>query len=471
MKTQVSPKKGDQGNVLVTTLVITGLLAIVLASYLTMIGSQNTMTARSQGWNTCIAIAEAGIEEAFGHLNMNGATNANLISNGWGLKNGAYFMSRSLDNGYYEVAIVTGLKPVITSTGYAPAPLTLSSVPGPFLAAAGETPSATHYISRTVQVVCKAQGASLSKAIVARDRIDLKGKDVNVDSFHSYDPNGSSYTNGGGWGLYDAAKRRENGDVAVIAGLHDDLKISKSLIRGRVSTGPDGNIKVDKNAVVGSLAWHDGGNKGVQPGWSSDDANFAMPAIARPFNSGIKPIGGFVGTNYYDVILPSGDWKINQFEGKVYVAGDARLLVTSKMEFKDGSSDDDGIEFGPGARLQLYVECKEAKLVGKKRKKKDTSQNLAFNEEGNATNFLYYGLDKNEKLTLSKMDEFVGVIYAPNAAVTIKGGNAKYYKCNVFGSVSGLKVTMERSVNFHYDENIASTDGLRTYVIESWKEL
>ena len=456
------------------TLIITGLLGIVLASYLTMVSSQQTMTARSQSWNTCISLAEAGVEEALTHLNINGTTNIHLASQGWVYTNSVYFMTRELDFGYYDVSIAYGLNPVITSTGYAPAPNTVASSGssvGAFLAKAGDKGTlGLRYIARTVQVVCQNQG-SLNKAIVARDKVVLNGKNVDVDSFDSSNPSSSTPTNGSAWGVYDAAKRRDNGDVAVIEGLSDTLTISSAKVYGRVSTGPAGDIKLNKNATVGSLAWHTAGNTGVQPGYSSSDASFSMPPVVKPYNSAVTPSGGFVGTNYYDTILAAGDWKISQFKGKVYVSGDARLLVTAKVEFKDGASDDDGIEFGPGGRLQLYVDCQDATIVGKKTKKKAVSLQTSFNEDGNATNFVYYGTDKNTTLQLSKMDEYVGVIYAPNANVTLKAGSPKYYHCNVYGSISGYRITLEKNAHFHYDEALVATDSLRKYIISSWKEL
>ena len=111
MKIPRSPQNSERGNILVVTLIITGLLGIVLASYLTMVSSQQTMTARSQSWNTCISLAEAGVEEALTHLNINGTTNVNLASQGWVYTNSVYFMTRELDFGYYDVSIAYGLYP------------------------------------------------------------------------------------------------------------------------------------------------------------------------------------------------------------------------------------------------------------------------------------------------------------------------------------------------------------------------
>ena len=473
MRISSSHNHYERGNILAITMIITVLLGIVLASYLTMVGSQNKMTARSQTWNTCVGIAEAGIEDALTHLNINGTTNFNLACAGWTLSNGLHSVSRNLGAGYYSVTIDYGIKPVITSTGYLPAPLNVVSTPGPFLAAAGNQVSSSagvQYISRTLRVVCRGNG-SLSKAIVARDKVLLNGKNVTVDSYDSYSPSASTYTNGGSYGIYDPAKISDHGDVAVIGGLSDTLKIGKSTVYGRVSTGPDGDIRLDKNAVVGSLAWVNGGNIGVQPGYASSDANFDMPPVVAPFAAAPKPIGGLVGTNYYDVILPAGDWQLGNFKGLVYVSGGARLLVTGNITFDDSATTDEGIEFAAGASLKVYMKGQTARFVGRKTKKKVITTQTCFNEGGNATNFLYYGLNNNTEINLSKMDEFTGIIYAPNANIKLKAGSPKYYRCHVFGALSGYQVTLEKNAHMHYDENISTADNTKNYVIESYQEL
>ena len=48
------------GSVLVVTLVLIGVMGLVLLSYLTMVGNQTKLNARSQTWNSCLVLAEAG---------------------------------------------------------------------------------------------------------------------------------------------------------------------------------------------------------------------------------------------------------------------------------------------------------------------------------------------------------------------------------------------------------------------------
>ena len=211
----------------------------------------------------------------------------------------------------------------------------------------------------------------------------------------------------------------------------------------------------------------------MQDGWATDDANFEIPSVTPPFTTGTTPIGGWIGTNYYKYILTGGvKWVLNgDLEGRVYVAGNAQFYVKKDIKFKDDMASDDGIEFAPGARLELYAGGKEAKFSGGKNKKKAIpSDKLAFNEEGNATNFMFYGTDKMEMVNLSKCDDFTGIVYAPNAEIKLKAGSIKYYRCNVMGALIGKKVTLEKNATFHYDENIANLEA-EAFVVESWSEV
>src|SRR5678815_2011514 len=72
---------GTRGNFLmvaVFTLAIAGALVI---GCLSVVHSQNVNIARSQAWNECIPVIEAGIEEAMAHLNNHADTN--LTSDNW----------------------------------------------------------------------------------------------------------------------------------------------------------------------------------------------------------------------------------------------------------------------------------------------------------------------------------------------------------------------------------------------------
>ena len=93
MKTGLKVKQLMSGHILVATLVIAGVLGIALAAYLNVLHTQNNLTVRSQVWNACMPVVEAGIEEALAHINSTGTTN--WESNGWARDKTANTFSKS----------------------------------------------------------------------------------------------------------------------------------------------------------------------------------------------------------------------------------------------------------------------------------------------------------------------------------------------------------------------------------------
>src|SRR5439155_19811650 len=101
-------------------------VSVGLASYLTMVSTLNTSSTRSLQWNTAMAVAEAGVEEAFAHLNDDAA---NPTANGWisGQSNSQQIYTKRRDftnDGSYCLITISNstVAPVVFSTGKVPGP-------------------------------------------------------------------------------------------------------------------------------------------------------------------------------------------------------------------------------------------------------------------------------------------------------------------------------------------------------------
>ena len=450
------------GSALIVTLLTAVVIGITLASYLTLVSSQNVSTMRSLAWNSTVPVLEAGVEEALSHIhdrlyNHVGVDISNLSGNGWNLgADGWYHKSQTVvGNGTrYEVAIQPVNPPVITSVGYVPAPLTPSSQLGMIFGGLTQTRPVA-YVSRRVRVNTKGV-PRWDKAMAADGQIDLKGNNVQTDSFESCDP---AYSTNG---RYDPAKARDNGDIATNAGLVNSINAGNADIKGHVATGPGGSVVIGSNGAVGSKEWVESGKSGIQPGYTTDDMNIEFPDVKVPFTSGYTtPSGGTVGGvlgllggTTYDYILGTGTYKLSSFKGKVLVTGQATLLVTDSVNF----TGNDQIEIAPGASLKLFVAAPTANIGG----------NGVINNGGNAINFQYYGLPSNTSLSLSGNTAFTGVIYAPDAALSLGGGGNNNYDF-VGGSVTKT-VSINGHFNFHYDECLKNGPA-REYVITAWNEI
>src|SRR5262245_54273296 len=213
MKFRIS-KHTERASTLMVTLFMVGLLGFFLFAYLYLVRTQRGFVARSQGWNAAMAMAEAGIEEALAQLNPGApAPSIDRSANGWGTPtNGIYGpVTRSMtNNSSYSVVYTTDTSPVIISTGTV------------YVASINAT------LTRVVRVTTA--DAGLFKAgLATKYNLDLKGNNVETDSFNSAVASLSTA------GQYDPLKTSTNGDLASIAGI---VNVGNATVNGTVLLGP-----------------------------------------------------------------------------------------------------------------------------------------------------------------------------------------------------------------------------------------
>jgi len=419
-------------SVLLASLLFIAILSLVLASYLGLSAAQTVSVARSQAWNAAIAVAEAGVEESLAQLNAGiGIGALNLAANGWEAKAGGNYgplQPRYLGSNYYDVIIVPGTKPMICSTGYTAAPF--RSAP----------------ISRAVQVTTEYTRLFVS-AMAAKEDIDFKGFNPTTDSFDSSQ------------GPYGSTAPRDHGDVNTTSGF---VNVGNAKLKGKARSGPNGGIVSGSNGSVGSSAWVDGGNTGIQPGWSANDFNVEFPIVYAPYSSGFSPQPGTDGGTNYAYVLDGNKYMTSSLGLKssdvMLVRGHATLYVTGDVLMQSKSQ----ILILPGASLDLYV--------GGDDLTSPTSAVLGqINNQGTAQNFSYYGLPNNTSVSFGGNSAVNSVIYCPSAQFTLGGGGADTFDFQ--GSVMARSIKLNGHFNFHFDEDLAKNGPVRGYVATSWKEL
>ncbi len=294
MKTRISPKTQLRGGTILTVSVICTILAFTAVSYLLLTQHHNRMTMRSQNWNLAISVAEAGIEEGLQHLNQNYTA---LGTDGWSFDGVNYTITRTLDgaNSYTVKLNATSdpMNPSIEARGFVDMPSFAQSQPPAYFAtigANGVSVQRSSRLTRAVRVQCS-RGSLFLASMVAKDKIDLKGNGVMSDSFDSADP--AKSTNG----HYDPAKAGDKGDVASNGGIVGVVSVQNANIFGKAHTGPGGTVEIGSQGGVGSHAWQAAnGYKGIQSGWTTDDANYTFPDTSLPYNSGLDPLPGDIAT-------------------------------------------------------------------------------------------------------------------------------------------------------------------------------
>ncbi len=243
----------------------------------------------------------------------------------------------------------------------------------------------------------------------------------------------------------------------------DTINSGNADIMGHVSTGPGGTVAIGPNGSIGSKAWVEGGNTGVESGYISDDMNVRLTPVSLPATTWLPlPDSGKKGTTiggatYRHVIASSGDYTASTLSGSVYVQSN----VNARVYLRDSVSltGKDEIRIDPRAqRLTVYMEGSQFKLGG----------NGVVNGTGNAGSFLYFGLPSNTAIDFGGNAAFTGAIYAPQAAFTLGGGGKD--EMDFIGASVTKSVKMNGHYNFHYDENLANIGPSRGFVPTAWAE-
>jgi len=424
----------NSGSTLVISLITITIIGLTMASYLSLVSSQNRSTMRSLEWNSALAVAEAGVEEALTHLYHNPDSRN---TEGWVANANGFTKERSLGENKYVVTISTSASsPVITSLAYVRAPLSTEFILPP----------------RAVRVTTTNEGL-FARGMVAKGAIDLNGNNIRTDSFDSTDPLYSTL------GRYDATKAKDGGSVATNSGLTNSFNVGNADIHGSVASGQGGYPTFGPNGGVGPKEWLDAGNTGIYDGWFRDDMNVDFPDVQAPFSGGAyaPASGSYLGTNY-TYLLTSGNYEMSSLsmssKNQMLVLGNAVLYVKGDVSISGQAS----IILGPNGSLRLYVAGANADLSGG-----------GVVNTGSATNFFYFGLPSNTSLKLSGNAGMTGVVYAPNAALTLAGGGSTDY--NFSGATVSASVRMDGHFNFHYDESLADNDLRRGLIVNSWNEI
>lgn len=290
-------------------------------------------------------------------------------------------------------------------------------------------------------------------AMAAREGIDFNGQNVRTDSFDSGNP---IYSDGFGHYTNVPGKWKAGGDILCRDTITNILGIGNANIFGKVSTGPYGTPAIGPEGMIGDQAWQTNAtNVGtIQPGWATANTGVHLPGVILPsvswisvtyFSHRFTNTDGVqynyyfdgTGTNHNYVLFPG-----SELRGKIYVEGTVRLLVQSPS--KIALSGADRIQLAYNAKLELYVDCATATIGG-----------LGIVNAVMAPQFYYFGTDRNTSLSYGGNGAFTGVIYAPNAALTLGGGGST--QVDISGSIVARSIKLNGNFNFHYDQALSRT--------------
>jgi hypothetical protein len=412
------------GGALVVTLFIILVISFVLASYLALMLNESTAVARSQSWNACVPVMEAGVEEAMAQIHYC-QNSTNLSSNNWTLgTNGCYQKTRTIGTGgsYCEIAIQPVIPPVIYSTAYVPVPVSASS-----------------YITRQVRVTTRTQQAAPG-GLTAKGSILL----TSSTTFDSFDSSVAPY---------NPATPGTNALALTDSFSTNAIDVTSGHIYGMAVTGPGGTVATSSTAAIGDANWNTN-HTGIEPGWSANDANVQINDNSAPSTSGwvTSIFPGVISSTNYTYYLGTGNYYISgsfhiRNGQSVGVSGNATLYVSGNFSVRGSGY----IYLAPGSALTLYVGGTNSIAgVG------------IVNETSYAANLTIYGLPTCSTVTYSGSAAFIGTVNAPEGAFTFSGGAGAY------GSFIAASILISGSGGIHYDQALGAG---RSLVAVSWNEL
>lgn len=270
-------------------------------------------------------------------------------------------------------------------------------------------------------------GSPFIGALVARQTVDGKGNIFETDSYDSFDPAHS--TNG----FYDATTRKAGGNLCVSSLLAQ----ASPIIHGRLIIAPTGTYSLGPNGSVGDLGWV---GPGVQPGWYQNDFRLCWPELNPPYSSGFPPPTG-AGTNTY--VLGSFNYFINgdlqlHSSQTMAVQGNATLRVTGSLNMQGTAS----IFLSPGASQKLFVGTSAGPATA--------AVLTQVNGTGNASTFQLYGLASTTAVAWTGNANYLGLIYSPEAEVTLGGGGSILYDYQ--GGIAAKSISLNGHFAVHFDE-------------------
>ncbi|HEY6071515.1 MAG TPA: hypothetical protein VIU85_09095 [Chthoniobacterales bacterium] len=468
------------GSILIWTVVVIGVLSLIAVETLRLVTIKYQNALQTSTWQEALLAAESGIDLAIVELRKSLYPAPNNAWSGW---------SNSPGDGVtgYELTTVpnaglNGTPMTIETNVDAPATLidptnswqyyrirTVGTIPITGPARAADNPQDTKLrrlslrwerftngvltphvltapqVSRRIEAIVRPVSA-FDAAIMSVGVVDLTNQNIVVDSYDSGDPTKS--TNG----LYDAAKRQENGDIATDGQLIDagnahifgDVATNAGTVSGAANiTGTERTDFYQEPIPVGAPTW-----TATNSSVTSVTGNATITAAATRGSASSRYILSQVSLSGSKTLTIAGNPSGTQTYVEIYVTGDISVSGTSQIIIQ------------PGVTATIY-------FAGNV----DITGQGVLNSNNQPGDLLLYGIEPSDgsskHLKFAGNAQITASIYAPGYDVTVNGGGTNGH---VYGSIVGKTVTMTGVSNLHYDEQLGSRGMINNYKIVSWFE-
>lgn len=303
-------------------------------------------------------------------------------------------------------------------------------------------------VARRIEAIVRPVSA-FDLAIMAVGALDLTDQNIIIDSYDSRDATKS--TNG----LYDVAKRQQNGDIAtdgriINAGnahVYGDVATNSGTVSGVTNvTGVQRNDFYQEPIPVAAPSWP---SVNASPTAVSGDATLAAHTIPSPDNPALRRyVLSSINLSGNQTLTLSGNADGTPANIEIYVTGD--VTATGNAQ----------VIIAPGVKASLYF-AGNVSIAG----------NGIVNSNNQPGDLLMYGINptdgSSKSMQIGGNSQLSATVYAPGFDVAINNGGTRG---SVYGSFVGKTVKMNGVTDLHYDEALGAGGLVNNYKIVSWFE-
>jgi len=430
-----------RGSVLIVALLISALIAVSLASYLSLNLSSTRLAKRSFDSYAALNVAEAGTEEGVWSFNRAAVSDPEAWQ-GW-TGNGSASWKKFPDftlgsgtSGWVKVYIENVNPPPGTN----PKVVAQSNVSAPGSPA----------VQRMIEVTLRRR-SHFANGLVAKDSVVFSGTNATVDSWNS-DPDHNPATAPVD---YSTTVRQDHGSVASTSVLNTAVSVNQGHVWGYVATGGAAPAVGASGTVRGATT---AAGVKVDPSRVSTDFSADFPVITAPTNgTPIASLGTTLGT-----VGQTTRWRTSGLvlsgNNILTIRGDVILVLTAGSGAQAISvTGNAGINIPAGSTFVVYVEG-NVKIAG----------NGLGNSNIQPVTCQLWGTNPSQAgqdIQIAGNGALRVVLYAPLGDVKINGNG------DVMGSIVARTITLVGNAAFHYDEALADYGTTNPFGIAKWREL
>lgn len=468
------------GSVLIWTLLTITILSLVAAQLLQVVSSKYYSTLHTAIWQESLLAAESGVDLAIMELRKSLYPTPNHAWDGWNTTTG----EGGTNYGLHTIpdAGLAGTPMTIEVTVDAPLQLkdpgnswqyyrirTVGTMPitGPARASDNKQDTrlrklSLHFdrftdgiltshaidsprVSRRIEAIVRPV-SSFDQAIMSVGALNLNDAGIIIDSYDSRDPNKSTS------GLYDAAKRQENGHIATNGNL---INAGNAHVYGDVATNSGSVSGVGNVSGVERTDFYQEPIPVAAPNWPSVNPSPAI--ISGTTNLAANAVESSPASRYIVSSISLSGGQVLDLTGntegtptyiEIYVIGDISSSGSSQIVVR------------PGVKAKIYF-AGNTTITG----------NGLVNINNQPGDLLLYGItplsNSSRTLELGGNGQLSAAVYAPDYDVSIHNGGTRG---TVFGSFVGKTVMMTGVTDLHYDEALGAGGVINSYKIVSWFE-